>query len=103
MQFENVTVDAKMNVYFDGNVTSTKVTFPDGSYKTCGVMMPGEYTFSTDLKEDMHMLSGDVQVKLPGSDSFETIPEDSHFFVEANSQFDIKIGSIANYVCSYLK
>lgn len=102
-QFNNVTVDTKVNVYHDGKVTSTKVTFNDGSYKTIGVMLPGEYTFSTGLKEDMYIVSGDCEVKLPGSDSFATITPESNFIVPANSAFDIKINSITNYVCSYLE
>ena len=102
-QFENVTVDTKINVYHDGKVTSTKVTFADGSYKTIGIMMPGTYTFSTGLKEDMYIVSGECEVKLPDSQSFEAITPESNFIVPANSSFDIKINSITNYVCSYLE
>lgn len=46
-QFENVTVIKKANVYFDGKVTSRTVLFPDGSRKTLGFMLPGEYEFNT--------------------------------------------------------
>ena len=46
-EFKNVTVIKKANVYFDGKVTSRTVMFPDGSKKTLGVMLPGEYEFST--------------------------------------------------------
>ena len=34
--FQNVTVDAKANVYFDGNVVSHTVHFSDGTKKTLG-------------------------------------------------------------------
>ena len=46
--FNNVTVTREANVYFDGNVTSRVVTFEDGTTKTFGIMMPGEYTFVTE-------------------------------------------------------
>ena len=41
--FENVTIVKKANVYFDGKVTSRTVLFADGTRKTLGIMMPGEY------------------------------------------------------------
>jgi len=41
--FTNVTVTKAANVYFDGKVTSRKVEFADGTFKTLGIMMPGEY------------------------------------------------------------
>jgi uncharacterized protein YaiE (UPF0345 family) len=40
-EFPNVTVVKKANVYFEGNVTSRVVLFPDGSRKTLGIMLPG--------------------------------------------------------------
>ena len=47
-EFTNVAVIKKANVYFDGKVTSRTVVFADGSKKTLGIMLPGEYTFNTD-------------------------------------------------------
>ena len=41
--FENVEVIKAANIYFDGKVTSRVVQFADGSKKTLGIMMPGEY------------------------------------------------------------
>ena len=48
--FCNVTIVKAANIYFDGKVTSRTVKFPDGSHKTLGIMMPGEYSFSTRLR-----------------------------------------------------
>ena len=50
--FNNVTVDKAANIYFDGKVTSRKITFADGSFKTLGIMMPGDYKFATAEKEN---------------------------------------------------
>ena len=55
MQFNNVSIEKKANVYFNGNVTSRTVLFPDGTRKTLGIMMPGEYEFGTDSAELMEM------------------------------------------------
>ncbi|MGP8089912.1 MAG: pyrimidine/purine nucleoside phosphorylase, partial [Syntrophobacteraceae bacterium] len=46
-EFNNVTVVKKANVYFDGNVTSRSIIFADGSRKTLGIMLPGDYEFNT--------------------------------------------------------
>ncbi len=63
--FTNVTVVKKANVYFDGKVTSRTVLFADGSKKTLGVMLPGEYEFGTGDPEVMEILVGDLDVLLP--------------------------------------
>lgn len=43
--------------------------------KTLGLMLPGEYTFSTREEEIMEMLAGSMDVKLPGSNEFVTYKE----------------------------
>ena len=101
-QFENVNVIKKMNAYFDGNVTSRTVIFPDGSKQTLGVMMPGDYEFGTEKKELMEIMSGDLDVLLPGEDIWETFGENSTFEVPANSSFKLKVRAITDYCCSYL-
>ena len=50
MKFNNVTVDLISNIYFDGNVTSRNIFFSDGSFKTLGIMLKGEYEFKTSKK-----------------------------------------------------
>ncbi|MBU0513222.1 MAG: pyrimidine/purine nucleoside phosphorylase, partial [Proteobacteria bacterium] len=46
-EFKDVTVIKKANVYFDGKVSSRTVVFADGSSKTLGIMLPGDYEFNT--------------------------------------------------------
>ena len=57
-EFKNVTVHKIANIYFDGRATSNNVTFADGSSKTLGVMLPGEYEFGTNVHELMAIPSG---------------------------------------------
>ena len=102
MTFKNVTIEAKANIYFDGQVTSRTVNFADGSHKTLGIMMPGEYTFGTEAAELMEIMAGDCSIKLAGSDSFRDIKGGESFNVDANSSFDIKVKDITDYCCSYL-
>ena len=101
-KFENVTVIKEANIYYDGKVTSRTVEFSDGSIKSLGIMMPGEYTFGTNDKEIMEIMSGELEVKLPGKE-WKTLQTPETFEVEANSSFDIKIKSVTGYCCSYIK
>jgi hypothetical protein len=102
-QFTNVTIDKKASVYFDGKVSSRTVRFEDGSHKTLGIMLPGDYTFGTVDKEIMEIMSGEMEVQLPGSDSWITISGPQSFDVPANSSFHLKVKTISDYCCSYLK
>ena len=101
-EFENVTVHKEANVYFEGKVISRTVIFADGSKKTLGVMLPGEYEFNTDQKETMDISSGEVEVLLPEAPDWTRIENGTSFEVPANSAFKIKIHQITNYCCSYI-
>lgn len=101
-KFENVTVVKAANVYFDGKVTSRTVGFASGEKKTLGIMLPGEYKFSTGKKEIMEILSGTVEILLPGSQTWQTITGGESFEVVANAAFDIKVLTVTDYCCSYL-
>ncbi|MFK7694522.1 pyrimidine/purine nucleoside phosphorylase [Paenibacillus sp. HJGM_3] len=100
-QFENVTVLHKANVYFDGKVTSHTVVFPDGSKKTLGVMLPGQFEFNTDSSEIMKFLSGDLLALLPGETEWKPFSGGTQFDVPANSKFKVDVKSITSYICSF--
>ncbi len=100
--FKNVSVVKKANIYYDGKVTSRRVDFEDGSMKTLGIMMPGDYTFGTDAAEIMEIMSGDLDIKLPGEE-WKTLNTPETFSVPANSSFDLKIKTVTDYCCSYIK
>ena len=101
-EFQGVTVVKKANVYFDGKVTSRTVLFQDGSKKTLGVMLPGEYEFSTAAAEIMEIMSGDLDVLLPGDAAWKKIAGGESFEVPANSKFGLRIRTITDYCCSFL-
>jgi len=102
-QFDNVSVVKKANVYSDGRVTSRTILFKDGAKKTLGIMLPGEYTFSTVEKEVMEILAGDLEVLLPGRQGWLGITAGQDFEVPANEKFSLKIISVTDYCCSYIK
>ena len=101
-KFENVTVIKAANVYFDGNVSSRTVGLADGSTKTLGLMLPGEYEFGTDAPELMEILSGTLQVKLPGSDSWLNVQGGESFNVPGSAKFQVKVSAVTDYICSFL-
>jgi len=100
-QFENVTVVKQANIYFDGKVTSRVVKFADGSRKTLGIMLPGEYEFGTEQRELMEILQGNMEVLLPGNDHWQSISGGQSFEVPANAKFGLKITTVVDYCCSY--
>ena len=102
-EFKDVTVVKKANVYFHGKVTSRTVLFPDGSKKTLGIMLPGRYEFGTIDKEIMEIISGDLEVELPGETMWKRYKPGTSFEVSANSKFKLNVREITDYCCSYVK
>ena len=102
-KFKNVELTKKANIYFDGNVTSRSFIDENGEDKSLGIMMPGDYTFGTNQAELMEILEGEVEVKLKDSNTWNTYNANTSFDVPANSSFDIKVKTITDYCCSYIK
>ena len=102
MEFHNVTVDKNSNTYYEGNVTSRNIKFSDGSIKTLGVMLKGEYDFNTSKKEIMEITSGELDVLLPNSNNWQLFSDNSSFEVPANNSFKVRVYKITNYCCSYV-
>ncbi len=101
-EFTSVTIVKKANTYFDGKVTSRTVIFADGSKKTLGIMLPGEYDFSTDAAEIMEMIGGSMDVLLPGASEWRTVTAGESFEVPAAARFQLKVPVVVDYCCSYI-
>ena len=102
-EFKDVTIIKEANIYFDGKVTSRTIIFPDGTKRILGVMLPGEYEFNTEDKELMEIFAGELDVLLPGEDNWKMIKGGEEFEVPAQSSFKLKIKSLTDYCCSFLK
>ncbi|NCS75331.1 MAG: pyrimidine/purine nucleoside phosphorylase [Gallionella sp.] len=102
-KFDNVSVGKKANVFFDGKCVSHSVYFPDGSRKTCGVILPdSQLTFNVGAPELMEITCGECSVKVAGESAFKTYAAGSSFKVAGNSSFEIRTGAEAvDYVCSF--
>ena len=99
---ENVTIVKQANIYFDGKVTSRTLLLADGSRKTLGIILPGQYTFGTVDKEVMEILAGTLNVQLPGTLVFTAYPAGQTFTVPAHSEFTVSTDTVCDYYCAYL-
>ena len=101
-EFKNVTVVKKANIFFDGQVTSRSVFFPDGSKKTLGVMQPGEYEFSTAGLENLEILSGELKWQLKGDKEWQKVTAGETFSVPANNTFIMRVAAVTDYCCTFV-
>jgi uncharacterized protein YaiE (UPF0345 family) len=101
-ELNNVTVVREANVYFEGRVTSRTVLFEDGTRKTLGFMMAGEYSFDTGAAEVVELIGGEMDVQLPNSTRWITVKAGETFDVPANAKFNLVVKEYADYCCSYL-
>jgi len=90
----------KCNTYFEGDVVSIAFKVSDGE-ATVGVMAPGEYEFGTSKQETMKIVSGKMQVKLPGESGFKPYGSGEVFIVEANQKFNLVVEVDTAYLCLY--
>jgi uncharacterized protein YaiE (UPF0345 family) len=102
-KIENISIVKKANIYFDGNVTSRTIIFRDGSKKTLGIILPGQYEFGTGEKEIMEILAGGMRVLFPGGTKWVDFKAGDSFEVSADSKFKISAEAVTDYLCSYIK
>ena len=101
--YKNVNVDTTANIYFEGKVISRNIFLKDGSKKTLGVMLVGEYEFKTISREVMEIISGELNFKVDGTDNWQLIKEGMSFNVPKKSSFKVKVLELVNYSCSYIE
>ncbi|MBW6521650.1 MAG: pyrimidine/purine nucleoside phosphorylase [Desulfoarculaceae bacterium] len=90
----------KVNEYFDGKVTSIAFTSPEGP-ATVGVMAPGDYEFGTSSIEIMSVIAGAMDIKLPGTEEWQTVKAGESFEVAANVKFGVRMQVETAYLCLY--
>lgn len=91
----------EINQYFNGRVKSIRFENQHGKF-TCGVMMQGEYEFSTQSREVMTVISGQMKVKIKEQDDWKTYQSFESFTIEPNNNFRVIITDTAcAYLCKY--
>ena len=101
--FKNVDVDKLANIYFDGKVISRNIYLKDGSKKTLGIMLVGDYEFNTVTRELMEIISGKIKLKLKDDNEWKLITSGMEFNIPKNSSFKLKVLELVNYTCSYFE
>ena len=101
--FKNVDVDKLANIYFEGKVISRNIYLKDGSKKTLGIMLVGDYEFNTVTRELMEIISGKIKLKLKDDNEWKLITSGMEFNIPKNSSFNLKVLELVNYTCSYFE
>lgn len=97
----NITITTQANVYFDGKCVSHGITFPDGSKKSVGVVLPATLKFNTGVPELMECVAGSCEYKLAGSEVWVKSAVGDKFSVPGNSSFEIRVAEIYHYICHF--
>ena len=69
----SVDVKVRVNIFCDGKVQSRTLHYPDGTMKTLGVYLPGEFEFHSDGPESVVMTAGEVEVNFPDGKGWQKI------------------------------
>ena len=91
----------KVNEYFGGTVKSIALENIEG-IATIGVMEAGEYEFGTASIEHMTIVSGILDVILPGETVWTSYLKGETFVVEKDVKFKVKANGQVAYHCLYV-
>lgn len=90
------------NDYFEGKVKSIGFTSSSTGGASVGVMLEGEYTFGTAQPEEMTVISGALNVLLPGEIEWKVYNAGDVFNVPGHSEFNLEVAEPTSYLCRYL-
>jgi uncharacterized protein YaiE (UPF0345 family) len=100
MQFEQVTVNKKANVFFDGKCVSHTVTLASGERKSVGVILPSTLRFDLSTREVMEVVDGTAFVSINGA-AEQAYAAGQSWTVEAGGYFIIRAEAPVHYVCHF--
>jgi hypothetical protein len=89
----------KVNEYLGGKVKSLGAEYK-GEYFTSGVMLPGEYKFSTEKVEHIVVTLGEMEILVPGG-SWKKYSKGETAIIPAKVEFQLRIKETVAYVCFY--
>ena len=99
MQFDQVSVGKKANVFFDGKCVSHTVTLANGVRKSVGVVLPSTLRFDLSTKEVMEVVDGNAFVSINGAP--EEFKAGQSWTVEKGGYFIIRAEAPVHYVCHF--
>ncbi|MEI8327133.1 MAG: pyrimidine/purine nucleoside phosphorylase [Betaproteobacteria bacterium] len=98
---DGICVTTKANVYFDGKCVSHNISYPDGTKKSVGVVLPATLSFNTGAPEIMECVAGACEYKLAGTDNWIASGEGEKFSVPGYSSFQIRVANAYHYICHF--
>ncbi|MBS0848762.1 pyrimidine/purine nucleoside phosphorylase [Citrobacter sp. JGM124] len=90
------------NEYFSGQVKSIGFDSSSTGRASVGVMAEGEYLFGTHEPEEMTVISGELNVLLPGETEWKVYGAGDVFHVPGQSEFNLQVAEPTSYLCRYL-
>ena len=103
-KIDNISVTTQASVYFDGKCVSHGITYPDGTKKSVGVILPATLTFNTGAPEIMECVAGSCDYKLNDTDVWVKSSEGEKFSVPGNAKFQIRVTEgfeAYHYICHF--
>lgn len=91
-----------VNEYFSGKVKSIGFDSDSIGRASVGVMEAGEYTFGTGQPEEMTVISGALNVLLPGETEWRLFSAGDSFHAPGQSEFNVEVAEPTSYLCKYL-
>jgi len=89
-----------VNEYYGGKVKSLAFKTNKGK-ATLGVMAAGEFEFGTNTVEYMTVVSGVMEVQLPGETAWKAYKPFETFMVSKDIKFKVKTSEETAYLCLY--
>jgi uncharacterized protein YaiE (UPF0345 family) len=100
--FDHVSVSKEANVYADGKCISHNLTFPDGTKKTLGVIMPSSLTFGTDSPEIMEIVQGKCRTRIGETGEWQDYESGQRFHLPASCSYQLETKEPLHYVCHFV-
>lgn len=91
----------KHNSYFDSKVQSLGYE-RNGRRQTVGVILPGEFQFTTDGAERMTVVNGELQARLDAAAPWTVYPAGTSFEVPAKTRFHVRAQAASAYWCEFI-
>jgi uncharacterized protein YaiE (UPF0345 family) len=99
-EFKNVTIIKEANVYFDGKVTVGRFVRQRMQEN------PGDHASGMRIQyrrsRTCEILSGEMDVLLPGKNEWQTVTGGEFFDVTGDSLFKLKVKKVTDYCCSFI-
>jgi len=89
----------KVNEYIEGKVKSLEAELK-GERFTAGVMLPGQYRFTTDQEEHITVTLGELNIRLP-REEWRKFSRGETVIVPPRVTFDLQIDEPVSYICLY--